>query len=133
LYGRFGQKLPLYRSIFLSLILSGLFLAFFSLSLSFHPVFFVALILTFILGLVISPIMIVSYTLIHKVSQDSMMGKIFSSLEIVMHLAFILFMFISSFLAHYIAELYILLGVSTVFIILGFLNLIYHRKLVWLK
>ncbi|MCM8792281.1 MAG: MFS transporter [Candidatus Omnitrophica bacterium] len=134
LYGRFGQKLPPYRSIFLSLILSGLFLAFFSLSLSFHPNFFIALILTFILGIVISPIMITSYTLIHKVSQDYMMGKIFSSLEMVMHFAFILFMFISSFLAHYITtELYILLGVSIVFVILGFMNLIYHRKILWLR
>jgi MFS family permease len=98
LYGKFGQRISHYKAIFISLILSGIFLSFFGLSLSFRPSFYLAGLLTFILGLVVSPIMIVSYTLIHKISQDSMMGKTFSSLEMVMHLAFILFMFISSFL-----------------------------------
>jgi len=133
LYGKFGQKFSHYKTIFVSLILSGIFLSFFSLSLSFRPSFYLAGLLTFILGLVISPIMIVSYTLIHKISQDSMMGKTFSSLEMVMHLAFILFMFISSFLSRYVSELFILLLVSTVFIILGFLNLFYRSKVLWLR
>jgi len=133
LYGKFGQKFSHYKTIFISLILSGIFLSFFSLSLSFRPSFYLAGLLTFILGLVISPIMIVSYTLIHKISQDSMMGKTFSSLEMVMHLAFILFMFISSFLSRYVSELSILLLVSIVFIILGFLNLFYRSKFIWLR
>jgi MFS family permease len=133
LYGRFGGKFSHYKTIFVSLILSGIFLSFFSLSLSFKPSFSVAGLLTFILGLVISPIMITSYTLIHKISQDSMMGKTFSSLEMVMHLAFILFMFISSFLSRYISELFILLSVSAIFVILGFLNLFYRKKFLWLR
>ena len=133
LYGKFGQKFSHYKTIFISLILSGIFLSFFSLSLIFRPSFYLAGLLTFILGLVISPIMIVSYTLIHKISQDSMMGKTFSSLEMVMHLAFILFMFISSFLSRYVSELSILLLVSIVFIILGFLNLFYRSKFIWLR
>jgi len=133
LYGRFGGRFSHYKTIFVSLILSGIFLSFFSLSLSFKPSFSVAGLLTFILGLVISPIMITSYTLIHKISQDSMMGKTFSSLEMVMHLAFILFMFISSFLSRYISELFILLSVSAIFVILGFLNLFYRKKFLWLR
>jgi len=132
-YGRFGQKISHYKAIFVSLILSGAFLSLFSLSLSFKPSFSLAALLTFILGLVVSPIMIASYTLIHKISQDSMMGKTFSSLEMVMHLAFILFMFISSILSRYISELFILLLVSIVFVILGFLNLFYRSKVLWLR
>jgi MFS family permease len=132
IYGKFGQRLSHYKAIFSSLILSGIMLAVFSLSLNRYPNFFMAAILTFIFGLLISPIMIASTTLIHKTSDNHMMGKTFSSLEIIMHLAFLLFMFISSILAERVAEINILLIVSIVFIILGIINLIYHRKLPWL-
>lgn len=132
LYGRFGQKLSHYKTIFSSLVFSGIMLVVFALVISRHPSFSIAALLSLILGILISPIMIASNTIIHNVSSNDMMGKIFSSLEIIMHLGFLLFMFISSVLAERIPEALILVIVGIVFSILGVINLIYHRKIPWL-
>ena len=133
IYGRFGQRISHYKIIFVSLILSGIMLVVFAATLKNHPYFFSAAILSFILGVSVSPIMIASNTIIHNISDNSMMGKIFSSMEMVMHLGFILFMFISSFLAERIPKGYILVIVGIVFSLLGVINLIYHRKMPWLN
>ena len=76
--------------------------------------------------------MIASNTIIHNASSNDMMGKIFSSLEIVMHLGFIIFMFISSFLAERFSHSIILIIVGYIIILSGVINLIYHRKIPWL-
>jgi MFS family permease len=88
--------------------------------------------LSCLLGFMVSPIMIASNTIIHKVSDNEMMGKIFSSLEIVMHLAFLIFMFISSLLAEKFSHVSILIIAGVFLGILGLFNLIYHRKIPWL-
>lgn len=132
-YGRFGQRFSHYKSIFASLILSGIMLVVFALALQHYPYFFLAAALTLALGVCISPIMIASNTIVHNISENQMMGKIFSSMEMVMHLGFILFMFISSFLAERIPPGYILVLVGVIFSLLGILNLIYHRKMPWLN
>ena len=131
-YGRFGQRLSQYKTIFTSLILSGIMLVTFALIISQHPNFLVAAGLSLLLGMLISPIMIASNTIIHNVSENGMLGKTFSSLEIVMHLGFLLFMFISSILAESLPEGMILVVVGCVFSVLGAINLIYHRKIPWL-
>jgi MFS family permease len=84
------------------------------------------------LGLIISPIMIASNTIIHNVSDNEMLGKIFSSLEIVMHLGFILFMFISSVLADKFSHLLILIAVGFLLSLLGLISLFLNRKVAWL-
>jgi predicted MFS family arabinose efflux permease len=132
IYGRFGQKLSHYKTIFASLVLSGIMLIVFAVIITQHPYLLIAAALSFVLGILISPIMIASNTIIHNVSENGMMGKIFSSLEIVMHLGFLLFMFISSFLAAKIPEAMILVIVGGIFSVLGVVNLIYHRKIPWL-
>jgi len=133
IYGRFGQRFSHYRIIFVSLILSGLMLVVFALSIHRYPNFMVAAGLSFLLGLLISPIMIASNTIIHNVSDNEMMGKIFSSLEIVMHLGFLLFMFISSLLAERFSHLLILVVVGCLLSILGLINLVFNRKISWLN
>ena len=132
IYGKFGQRISHYKVIFVSLILSGLMLIVFTLTINRFHSFPVAAVLALIFGILISPIMIASNTIVHKASVNEMMGKIFSSLEIVMHLGFLLFMFISSLLAERFSHLWILLFVGCFFSILGALNLIYHRKIPWL-
>lgn len=132
IYGRFGQRISHYKVIFTSLILSGIMLVVFSVAISRYQSFRIAALLSFALGILVAPIMIASNTIIHKVSDNEMMGKIFSSLEIVMHLGFLLFMFISSFLADKFSNLYILIIVGCVFSVVGVINLIYHRKIPWL-
>ncbi len=123
IYGRFGQKLPQYKTIFFSLTVSGIMLAIFALTIDSYPSFPVAAALSFVLGILISPIMIASNTIIHNVSDNNMMGKIFSSLEIVMHLGFLLFMFISSLLAERFSHLPILIVVGCLFSVLGILGM----------
>ncbi len=132
LYGRFGQRISHYKIIFVSLALSGAMLIVFALGLERYPYLFVAAGLAFILGLTISPIMIASNTIIHKVSDNGMMGKVFSSLEIIMHLGFLLFMFISSILAEKFSSTLILAVVGCVFSVLGLVNLMTKRKTSWL-
>lgn len=132
IYGRFGSRLSRYKIIFVSLVLSGVMLVIFSFTIYHHPNFSIAAMLSFILGLAISPIMIASNTIIHNVSDNQMMGKIFSSLEIVMHLGFLLSMFISSFLAEKFSHLSILVIAGCIFTLLGLINLICQRKIPWL-
>jgi len=131
IYGWFGQRISHYKIIFSSLIFSGIMLIVFALAIQRCPYFLVAAMLSFLLGLVIAPIMIASNTIIHNASDNQMRGKIFSSLEIIMHLGFLLFMFLSSLLAERYSHTSILVIVGCVFSILGLVNLIYHRKIPW--
>jgi len=130
-YGRFGQRFSHYKTIFSSLALSGIMLIIFALGINYYPRFAVAAALALMLGLAIAPIMIASNTIIHTASDNEMMGKIFSSMEIVMHLGFLLFMFISSVLAERFSQLNILIVVGGVFSILGVINLCLNRRLSW--
>ena len=132
IYGRFGQRLSHFKTIFSSLILSGIMLVFFSVTINHYPFFSVAATLSIALGIIIAPIMIASNTVIHSGSDNQMMGKVFASLEIVMHLGFLLFMFVSSFLAQWIPEVYILITVGCILSVMGAVNLIFHRKNPWL-
>jgi len=132
IYGRFGQWFSHYKIIFTSLILSGIILLVFALNIQHYPYFFIAAILSFIMGFSVSPIIIATNTIIHNVSDNNMMGKTFSSLEIVMHLGFIIFMFISGLCAKRFSHVSILVTAGVLFIVLGIANLIFHRKIPWL-
>jgi MFS transporter, DHA3 family, macrolide efflux protein len=133
-YGKFGQLVSHYKIIFICLILSGIMLIAFAFGINRYPCFAVAAALSFLLGMVISPIMIATNTIIHKVSANHMMGKTFSSLEIVIHLGFISFMFLSSLLVEKfkIPHLFILVAVGTIIVLLGALNLVIKKKITWL-
>ena len=88
------------------------------------PRLFLALALAFVLGLVISPIMVISNTLVQQLTDNSMRGKIFSSLEIIVHLAFLLAMLISASLADHVGPSKILLAVSFVLAAIGIIGLV---------
>ncbi|MDD5109477.1 MAG: MFS transporter [Candidatus Omnitrophica bacterium] len=131
-YGKFGQRISHYKIIFVSLVFSGIMLMMFALGIYYFPIFMLAAFLAICLGLIVSPIMIASNTIIHNVSDNEMLGKIFSSLEIVMHLGFILFMFISSILAERFSHLLILVIVGCLLSLLGVVSLFLNRKVTWL-
>ncbi|MEW6076074.1 MAG: MFS transporter, partial [Candidatus Omnitrophota bacterium] len=131
-YGHLGQKVSQYKTIFSSLVCSGIMLVIFAEIIFRYPQFFIAASLALMLGLLISPIMIASNTIIHNASANHMMGKIFSSLEIVMHLGFLIFMFISSSLAEYFSNQAILITVGYIVIIVGLVGFALNRKLAWL-
>jgi predicted MFS family arabinose efflux permease len=123
IYGRFGSRISHYKVIFVSLIISGLMLVTFAFTLARYPCFNAAAALSFFLGLSISPIMIASNTIVHRVSHSRMRGKVFSALEIVMHLGFISFMFISSKVAEKVSEMFIISGIGLLFAgIIFFIN-----------
>ena len=132
-YGRFGQRLSHFKTIFSSLMLSGAMLIIFSVMVHQYPNFIVAAIFAFLLGIAISPIMIATNTIVHNASSSSMLGKIFSSLEIVMHLGFLIFMFISSILAEAFSPFIILVIVGSAIMFLGLVNLACQRKVSWLN
>ena len=132
IYGKFGQRVAHYKVIFVCLIASGIMLVAFALGIHYYPNFIIAAFLALCLGLIVSPIMIASNTIIHNVSANEMLGKIFSSLEIVMHLGFLLFMFISSLLAEKFPPVLILVVVGGLLSLLGLISLIFNRKAAWL-
>jgi len=124
-YGRFGQRVSHYKIIFVSLILSGIMLIIFALGIHRYPYFAPAALLSFFLGFIASPILIASNTIIHKTSNDEMRGKIFSSMEIVMHSGFLLFMYISSILAEKFSHVLILVIIGCIFCVLGAISLLF--------
>jgi len=132
IYGKFGQRISHYKIIFACLVASGIMLVIFALGIYYYPNFIIAASLALCLGLIISPIMIASNTIIHNVSDNEMLGKIFSSLEIVMHLGFLLFMFISSMLAERFSHVAILVVVGILLSLLGAASLVLNRKVAWL-
>ena len=132
IYGKFGQSISRYKIIFVCLIASGIMLVIFALGIYYYPNFIVAASLALCLGLIIAPIMIASNTIIHNVSDNEMLGKIFSSLEIVMHLGFLIFMFISSMLAERFSQVSILVTVGCLLSVLGLSSLVFGRKVAWL-
>ncbi|MCX5698780.1 MAG: MFS transporter [Candidatus Omnitrophica bacterium] len=132
IYGKFGQRVSHYKVIFVCLVASGIMLVIFALGIYYYPNFIIAAFLALCLGLIIAPIMIASNTIIHHVSDNEMLGKIFSSLEIVMHLGFLSFMFISSVLAEKFSQVLILVVVGGLLSVLGAASLIFNRKVTWL-
>lgn len=133
IYGRFGQHISHYKMIFASLILSGIMLVVFALGIQRYPNFFIAVALSLLLGFFISPIIIASNTIVHKASDNRMLGKTFSSLEIAIHLGFLIFMFVSSLLAERFSAVAVLVAIGIIFSVCGLLSLICQRKISWLN
>ncbi len=118
-YGRWGRRVPWTVTICACLAGGGVMIGLFALVVHFRPSLGVAGVLAFILGSVIGPIFIASNTIVHMVSDEAMRGKVFSALEIVIHLAFLSAMLISSLLSDFVPRLWILVGVGAVFSLTG--------------
>ena len=126
LYGRLGKTTNCLRSIFFYLLLSGINLTAFAFVLARSPHFSTAAVLSFIFGLSVAPIMTAVNTLTQEVTVKEMLGKVFSSLEIVMHFAFLLFMFLGSMLAEYksIGRQGLLVGVGILLALIGLIGFV---------
>jgi DHA3 family macrolide efflux protein-like MFS transporter len=119
IYGRVGHKFAGFRAIFTCLFAGGIVLlafVFFSLKAS---NLMIAMGLAFLLGLVVSPIMVISQTLVQQLTDSSMRGKLFSSLEIVVHLAFLLSMMCCAPLADKLGPIKILYAVGFILVGMG--------------
>jgi MFS family permease len=123
IYGRFGQKVSKIKAIFLSLGLGGLFLVQFVILVGLFKNIYVAGILSFIFGASISPLMISPNAIVHELIPDELRGRIFSSLEAVMHLAFLIFMLVASISAEFLKPSNILAAVGIIFLIFGIVGI----------
>jgi len=127
LYGKFGSKLPIKKVVNATLLVSGLYLVAFVSLLRAHPLKLFAFFSCFFLGIIISPIIIAVNTLIHNESENKFWGRIFSSLEVVIHLAFILAMFIASYLAEWLNPFTIIVAVGIIITVFSFIRMIRQK------
>lgn len=127
IYGKFGANFPVRKTINFSLIFSGLWMIIFTYFLKTYPSTIFAFFACFLLGILCSPIEIALNTLIHTETQNHLLGRIFSSLEIILHFAFIIFMFISSYLAEIMTPFTIIVSVCIILILFSLMNFI-NRK-----
>lgn len=122
-YGRHGSMLPKKKVINIGLCITGLIIVIFSLSLKLWPSFFVTGILTAVLGIFASPIIVSSNTLLHEVMADKLRGRTFSSLEIIMHIAFLVFMVLTSLVAERVRKDLLLIIIGLIFSSIGAVKL----------
>jgi len=127
-YGRWGKKIAAYKVIFGSLILGGIMVVVFSCVVQATHDRFWALGLSFVLGLVVGPVMVAPNTVINKLCAMEMSGKVFAAMNFVVYLAFLLAMMISSFLSIHIDRLWILVGVGGIFMMVGLVGLLRSNK-----
>ena len=129
-YGKWGTKVAAFKAIFWSLISGGVMVVLFASMVESTHNRFLAMGLSFVLGFVIGPATIASNTLINKVCNMEMSGKVFAALEIVMYLAFWVAMQMSSFLSDclHIQRLWILIAVGGIFMVVGLIGLFKFRS-----
>lgn len=127
-YGKFGSKFSKRKVINFGLLTAGLIIVIFAVSLKFAPVFLIAGILSIALGIFSAPIIVSSNTLLHEVMPNEMRGRIFSSLEIIMHAGFILFMLLASLAAEKVGRYWVLVTIGALFSTIGLVKLIRLKK-----
>ncbi len=123
IYGRLGHLFSKTKVIFLSLILSGIAVIQFVVFVMAYPFFHIAAALATFFGLFVAPIMISSNTIVHELMPEELRGRAFSSLEAVMHLAFLIFMLLVSALTEFIETSYVLITVGASCIYAGIFGL----------
>ncbi len=118
-YGKFGQSSPKRKVVFYSFIASGILIAVFALVVENSPNLFTAGVVSALLGAAASPIMVSANTLTHEAIPEELRGRIFSSLEVVMHLGFIAAMFAAAYAAKYIGRSWVIMIAGAFFCLCG--------------
>ena len=128
LYGKTGHKFSKIRTMFLCFSVCGVFISVFAVYTSNDPALLLGGVLMMLVGAAVAPIFTCANTLIHMLVPDEVRGRIFSSMEAVIHLAFLLFMFITAWLSRYLPNVTILLISGVVFALAGICGLIFVRE-----
>ena len=118
-YGRLGHQKNSFKTIFACVFGTGVVLFSFVSAVAKYPNLMLAIALAFILGLAVSPVMVISQTLVHQLTDSSMRGRLFSSLEIIVHFAFLLSMFIAAPLADRVGPVTVLMSVGFLLMAMG--------------
>lgn len=127
-YGKRGHRFSKDTAIYASSLMCGIIIGIFSIGLKATASFYLGGISIFFIGVASSPIMISASTIVHENIDDSMRGRIFSSLGIVMNMGLIIFMFLASSLAEIVGKIWILLICAFLFSGFGLAGLILSRK-----
>ncbi len=122
-YGRFGARLRKRKVINCCLSIAGVVIVIFAVGLRLWPNFFVAAFISALLGVSAAPIVVSSNTLLHEAMAADMRGRIFSSLEIIMHIGFLLFMVLTSLVAEWMNKDLLLVIIGSLFSIIGLTKL----------
>jgi MFS family permease len=125
LYGRLGQKAEKKKAIMASFIVTGIALILFTLFVRRYPNVLVSGMLSGLIGMAASPIMTSVNTLTHETMPEEARGRTFSSLEAVIHLAFLVFMFIAAYAAKYVDRFWILVAVGAIFSVCGLFGIVF--------
>lgn len=123
-YGRFGQRIEKRKMILLSFITSGMALILFTFFVRRYPSLFIAVVLSGAVGIGVSPIMVSTNTLTHETIPEEARGRIFSSLEAVIHLAFLVSMFLAAYLSKYMDRSWILIVTGGIIAICGLMGVV---------
>jgi len=127
IYGRFGQHIKKDRMILLSLFLTGVFIIIFALSARFTPHFLTSGIVMFLIGIAVGPVIVSLNTMVHESIPQETRGRTFSSLEVVIHLAFLIFMFAAAFFAEKVGKIWVLAFCGIFFSLWGVAGLLKKR------
>ena len=119
IYGKFCQNWPKTRSMLASFSLCGVFISLFAFYSHASGSVFPGAALLLLIGVSAAPIFTCANYLIHVSVPDEARGRIFSSMELVMHLAFLMFMFASAVLSKVATNFSILFYSGLVFAFLG--------------
>ena len=122
LYGRLGQKAEKSHAILLSFVATGMSVILFTIFVRRYPNIFVSGLLAWLIGMAASPIMVSVNTMTHETMPEEARGRTFSSLEAIIHIAFLAFMFLAAYAAKYVERFWILVMVGTIFVFYGFIG-----------
>ena len=128
IYGKWGKKEHWDTTIFSCLCAGGIMLVVFAAVVYHYPVIWFAMALAMFLGMIIGPIFIASYTMVHILCDEKMRGKTFSAIEIVIHFAFLVAMLTSSWLSEFVPRVSILIGVGVIVTMTGLIGFIKARR-----
>lgn len=127
-YGRFGQHLKKDAMILLSLLLTGMLIILFVLVTRFTPHFWISGAVMLLVGITVGPVIVSLNTIVHESIPQKTRGRIFSSLEAVIHLAFLASMFLAAFVAEKIGNIWVLTLCGAFFTLWGLLGFIRRAK-----
>lgn len=127
-YGKFGQKLEKKKTILASFVVTGIAIMLFTFFVRKYPNVIVSGLLSGLIGISVSPIMTSVNTLTHETMPEGARGRTFSSLEAVIHLAFLIFMFVAAYAANYVDRFWILIAVGAIFSVCGLAGMILRKK-----
>jgi MFS transporter, DHA3 family, macrolide efflux protein len=119
LYGKLCQNFQKIRAMLTSFSLCGIFLSLFAFYAKTSGLVAAGALLLVLIGVSAAPIFTCANYLIHVSVPDNARGRIFSSMELVMHAAFLIFMFLSAALSKRVTAFSILFYSGVVFCFLG--------------